>query len=185
MAGAFDTASPALSIRGYAKRIGVDESTVRDAIANGRLTESVAKSADGKTRIDPERADAEWAARTSPAASRRRPRPAAPESAPASAPSGEDHSTEYRRSLVLEKTVKTRLAMLRLEVEEGRFIPAEDVRREHFEIARQLRARLNELPDRLADELAAEKDAHRVREILARELRDFLSDEAMRLGNRS
>jgi hypothetical protein len=171
------------SIRGYAKRIGVDESSARAAIAAGRLRASISRDASGRIRVDPEQADIEWNANTSPAASRRRTVARAPVNAPPAATASED-GTDYRKSLVLEKTVKTRLAMLRLEVEESRYVPVEEVKRAHYEIARRLRARLLELPDRLSDELAGESSAHRVRAILDREFREFLTDEVLKLADR-
>lgn len=88
---------------------------------------------------------------------------------------------DYRRTLVVEKVVKTKLAQVRLDEQLGRLIDASDAGDAQFEIARLVRNQLQELPDRLAAELALESDAHRVREILAREVDDVLRKLATRL----
>jgi hypothetical protein len=147
---------------------------VQHAIADGRLSRSVERR-DGKApRIVVSVADIEWNENTSPAHAR-----AAP-------PLGNGHdrfggADDYRRSLVIKTVVRTKLDQLELERQQGRLIDAAEAVRSQSEIARLVRDHLFEFPDRLADELALESDAHRTREILTREITDLTRKLAARL----
>jgi hypothetical protein len=149
---------------------------VQRAIADGRLARSVTKEVGQPARIFASIADVEWNERTSPAHSR----------AAAAPPPSNGHdrfgaADDYRRSLVIEKVVRTKLAQVRLDEHQGRLIDAAEAGRVQFEIARLVRNQMFELPDRLADELALESDAHRVREILTREITDLMRKLSARL----
>ncbi len=188
---------PPISVRAYARRRGVSHTAVQRAIADGRLVRSVLRVGDGMAQILPTLADREWDRRTSPAFSRIgephatpprlpiAPRPVAPAAPiaprPDPRPDARGGPDDYRRTLVVEKVVKTRLAQVQLDEQLGRLIDATDAGDAQFEIARLVRNQIQELPDRLAGELALESDAHRVREILAREIDDVLRKLATRL----
>ncbi len=182
------TSESALSVSAYAQHRGVSHTAVQRAIADGRLSRSLVLAPGRPPQLLPSLADLEWEAHTSPAHARATesptqvtaasaPRIFPPPSAERRSPTADD----YRRSLVLEKVVKTKLAQVRLDEQQGRLIDAAEAGHAQFEIARLVRNQLHELPDRLADELALESDAHRVRSILARELDDVLRKLARRL----
>ena len=163
-----------ISVRAYARRREVTHTAVQRASADGRLVRAVEKRDGQPLRILASIADVEWNERTSPAHSR---------AAPATG-NGHDRfgaADDYRRSLVIEKVVRTKLAQVRLDEQQGRLIDAEEAGRAQFEIARLVRNQMFELPDRLADELALESDAHRVREILTREITDLMRKLSARL----
>ena len=150
-----------LSVRAYARRRGVSHTAVELAISTGRLERCLHRRAQLKwPLIDPEVADREWEANTHPGQAR----------SGGAAPVQDD----YRKTLVLERVVKTRLAQMRLDEEQGRLVDIAEVRRTFFDVARTLRNQLLELPERLADELALEHDAGRVRAIMVREIKDIL-----------
>jgi hypothetical protein len=163
-----------ISVRAYARRRGVSHTAVQRAIADGRLARSVAKGEGQPARILASIADVEWNERTSPAHSR-----AGPATRTSHQPLGA--ADDYRRSLVIEKVVRTKLAQVRLDEHQGRLIDAGEAGRVQFEIARLVRNQMFELPDRLAAELALESDAHRVREILTREITDLMRKLSARL----
>jgi hypothetical protein len=152
----------------------VTHTAVQRAIADGRLVRAVAQAGGQPPRILASIADVEWNERTSPAHSR-----AAPAAGFGRQPFGA--GDDYRRSLVIEKVVRTKLAQVRLDEHQGRLIDAAEAGRAQFEIARLVRNQMFELPDRLADELALESDAHRVREILVREITDLMRKLSARL----
>ena len=163
-----------LSVRAYARRRGVTHTAVQRAIADRRLVRSLVQQGGEAPQVLASIADVEWNERTSPAHSR-----AAPPTA-----SGHDRfgaPDDYRRSLVIEKVVRTKLAQVRLDEQQGRLIDAAEAGRVQFEIARLVRNQIFELPDRLADELALETDAHRVKEILTREVTDVMRKLSARL----
>lgn len=176
-----------LSVSAYARRRQVSHTAVQRAIADGRLARSLLLEPGRPPQLLPSLADLEWEAHTSPAHARGQEsfaevEPDSTRLFPATAsqrrgPTADD----YRRSLVLEKVVKTKLAQVRLDEQQGRLIDAAEAGQSQFEIARLVRNQLQELPDRLADELALERDAHRVRSILAREIDDVLRKLARRL----
>ena len=53
-----------LGIRAYARRRGINHSAVQKAISSGRLEKSLTKGKNGRVRIHPEKADAEWSHNT-------------------------------------------------------------------------------------------------------------------------
>lgn len=163
-----------ISVRAYARKRGVTHTAVQRAIADRRLARAVVQQPGQPPRILASVADVEWVERTSPAHSR----------AAKAVEAGRgplDAPDDYRRSLVIEKVVKTKLAQVRLDQEQGRLIDAAEATRAQFEIARVVRNQIFELPDRLADELALETDAHRARGILTREITDIMRKLAAEL----
>lgn len=77
-----------------------------------------------------------------------------------------------------EREVKARALKLELEVRQraGDLVQVEAVRREWFKAARAVRDSLLAIPDRVAADLAADDDPHRVRVALDVELREALED---------
>jgi len=71
------------------------------------------------------------------------------------------------------KTVKLELEVARIK---GELVPASDVKRTAYELARATSEAFMNLPARLADELAAEKDAFTVRTRLEDEIRNILEN---------
>jgi hypothetical protein len=165
-----------ISVSAFARARRLTHSAVRRAIDDGRLRDSVVQRDGMPPRILASLADIEWRERTSPAHTR-----AAAPPPPSFGPERLGAPDDYRRSLVIEKVVKTRLAQMLLDEKQGRLIDAAQAGDAQFEIARLVRNQMLELPDRLADELALETDAHRVREILMREVNDVLRKLALQL----
>jgi phage terminase Nu1 subunit (DNA packaging protein) len=77
--------------------------------------------------------------------------------------------TRIAKSIAEEKELKLR--QLR-----GELLPAEDVKKETFELARATRDAIENIPGRISAILAAEASEHRVRELLAAELRQALQE---------
>ena len=76
--------------------------------------------------------------------------------------------------------MKTQLAQMSLEERQGKLLEVDEVRKTLFEIIRTMRNQCLELPDRLADELANERNAGRVRAIMMREITEVLRKLASR-----
>ena len=77
--------------------------------------------------------------------------------------------------------IETEILETRLHQLEGELVPLQDLRKHNFEIARTLRDRILGIPERLGSLLAAERDANKVENLLAAELRAILTTLAAEL----
>lgn len=153
----------------YARRRGVDPTSVRDAIRAGRIT-----LIDGK--IDPDVADVQWA-RNSRARVRTGQEP--PQRNP-SAPAADDDLTaprlltyeEARRRRELAEAQKAELQLAELQ---GDLIRTADVRAAYAKRAAGLREALLQIPARLAAVVAAEADQAKCHDLLQAELHQVLA----------
>ncbi len=173
--------SKGLSIREYARHRrtaglrGGSPWGVQKALKAGRIH----TDADGK--IDPERADAEWAAATdasrgdgragptSPSPTVAQPHPAAPP--PASLPAG---APSYATSRAIREAYAARLAKITYEEKSKALVDAARVQAEAFRRARDARDAVLAVPGRLAAILAAETDTAVIEARLTDELRAAL-----------
>ena len=164
---------PVLSLRAYAKHRGVSLAAVQKAIRSGRI----ATTAEGK--LDSERADAEWSAKTRPGQrhTRQAPPPAAarePERAEAPVAGVFD----YSRARAVRENYLARLAKIEFEEKTAKLISRDEVQVAAFNKARTARDNLLNIPDRLAATVAAESDAGTVHQILTAEIRKALDELA-------
>lgn len=79
---------------------------------------------------------------------------------------------------VREQRAKTEMAELRVREMRGTVVSAEDVKKAAFETARSVRDALSAIPARIGALVAAESDPHKVKEILAQEIRQALEELA-------
>lgn len=142
----------------YARARGCDESAVRRAIRDGRIS-----VLDDGT-IDPDRADAEWAANTRGRAT------------PTRAPEGPVEVPDYAIARARREQAQAELAELKLAEERGALVRREAVRRMAFAVAREVRNRLLSTPQRLAPTLVGKSQLD-IQQAIAAELHDIL--EAM------
>jgi hypothetical protein len=164
-----------LSLRAFARRLGVSHTAVEKAIATGRLARSVVRDRHGKPRIaDPEVATREWVDNVT------KPAP------PTNAVGGFSSLAEAQRRLAVERARKLRIENLQ---KQGRLIDRSLASSQSFDCARTVRDAILGVPDRIAAELAAETDTGRVHRRLENELRvalaslaEVLSDETADLG---
>jgi hypothetical protein len=155
----------------YARRRGVDPTSVRDAVKGKRIT-----LIDGK--IDPVVADAQWQANTRQRVSindeigpLRTQAAAAP--APASAPPAGSfgYVPDYQESRARREAAEAELAELKLAEEQGDLIRTDAVRSSYSRRAAGLREAIMQIPARLSPVLAAESDPAKIHDHLQAELR--------------
>lgn len=153
-----------VSLRAFAKVLGVSHPAVRKAIAAGRLsTLVVGKNERGQPVIlNVEAARMEWEANAS--------RPTKPAGAP-KASTAASSLASVQRDIGLERKEKLRFEN---DLRRGRYVLLEDAKREAFEAERIIREGVLNIATRLAPELAAETDPHRVYALLDKELRAAL-----------
>ena len=128
---------------------------VQKAIRDGRI----ATNANGS--VDPERADEEWARNTSEAKRR------------------EPGGASYQEARAIREALNARLTRLDYEERLQTLVPAEEVKREAFEMGRNFRDRMLAIPARIAASLAAETDVKNVERRLAQEIRRALEELAL------
>jgi len=170
---------PVLSLRAYAKHRGVVMSAVQKAIQSGRIT----TTPDGK--IDSDRADAEWKAKTRQQ-QQRRPAGARVPARTSVASVVESERTEtagaggldYFRARAVREGYLARLAKIEFEEKTAKLISRDEVQVAAFTNGRMARDNLLNIPDRLAATLAAETDADKVHLILTGEIRKALDELA-------
>jgi pyruvate/2-oxoglutarate dehydrogenase complex dihydrolipoamide acyltransferase (E2) component len=157
---------PLLSLRAYAKHRGVSLAAVQKAIQSGRIT----PNADG--RIDSERADAEWGAKTRPGQRGAREAPVVRQE-PVEPPAA---GLDYFRARAIRESYLARLAKIEFEEKTAKLVSRDEVQVAAFTKARTIRDNLLNIPDRLAATLAAETDADRVHQLLSAEIRQALEE---------
>ena len=186
-----------LSQRAYARRRGVSHTAVAKAVRSGRLKGALVEIAGGHLALNPELADAAWNANTDPSAQReRRAGGSSPESLPLvrqqplfadagpPTPGGgngaqdSERRRDYLRASAARVTYQAQLAKLTYERESGKLVLGDAVRAHAFRVARAVRDRMLQLPDRLCAQLAAETDAARARALLRAEIESACAELA-------
>ena len=158
-----------VSIREYARQTGVQHTTILKRVSSGKLT-----LVDGK--VDPDRANAEWALKRDDSQIRKPAAAAAftpPEPVARTGPS-------YADLLRAEKAIKIRQAEMSLRYREGALVDRAAVQRAVFERGRSERDALLNLPNRISANLAAKLgcDERILRTELEREIREHLTGRA-------
>ena len=149
-----------ISIRAYAQHRGVSHEAVRKAIAAGRIQQEV----DGS--IDPDKADAAWASNTQ---------------VRNDTEGGEVRAgvPSLQSSRAIREAYAARLAKLDYEERTGKLVNKAEVDVKTFNLARQLRDRLQLIPRKLAPLLVAavvkQPDVREVEAMLDAELREALT----------
>ena len=181
-----------LSIRAYAQHRGVSHTAVAKAIKAGRIS----VEPDGK--IDSAKADAQWARNTLPSqnlntgALKPVPKVATP---PVSTPvSTAPVSTrevqapletraaapDYQTSRAIREAYAARLAKLEFEERTGKLLNADEVKVKHFNLARLLRDRIQQIPRKLAPQIVAavvaQPDQRVVEDLLMEAIREALEE---------
>ena len=181
-----------LSIRAYAQHRGVSHTAVAKAIKAGRIS----KEPDGT--IDPAKADAQWARNTlpsqnlNPGASRSAPKVATPPvSTPVSTapvanrelqPPLETRAAapDYQTSRAIREAYAARLAKLEFEERTGKLLNADEVKVKHFNLARLLRDRIQQIPRKVAPQIVAavvaQPDQRVVEDLLMEAIREALEE---------
>lgn len=180
--------SMSMSLRAYARHRGVALSAVQKAIATGRIH----PEPDGG--IDPAKADAQWdrhtrtAQPTTPRVTTARPpsvtqhasQPAAPPPQPQA--SDDARGVDYHKARAVRETYSARLAKLEFEERTGKLISKDEVDIKYFQLARQLRDRMQQIPRKVAPEIVAlvvaDPDVRGVTDILDVAIREALEDLA-------
>lgn len=172
-----------MSLRAYARHRGVALSAVQKAIATGRIH----PEPDGS--IDPAKADAQWdrhtrtAQPTTPRVTTARPPPVSQPAAPSPPQTSDDaRGVDYHKARAVRETYSARLAKLEFEERTGKLISKDEVDIKYFQLARQLRDRMQQIPRKVAPEIVAlvvaDPDVRGVTDILDVAIREALEDLA-------
>lgn len=143
-----------LSRREYAAHRGVALSAVQKAIEAGRITLT-----DGK--IDPEKADKEWAENTNPAYNTPR--------------ADDNFSTPYQKSRMMKTTYDAMLKKLEYEEKAGKLVSRAQVESDIFAASRASRDHLLMIPKRVAPRIIGLKNISDIEYILSQEITSSLT----------
>ncbi len=126
-----------MSLREYARHRKVSLSAVQKALISERI--SFVIDSEGRKRIDHLVADREWTAHTNPAMVR-------------------DKDQPVSEARTMREFYEAKLAKLEYEKRIGKLIDSGKVRQNAFALARRLRDRLLNIPDRISAELVGISD---------------------------
>lgn len=152
----------------FARRLGVEQSTVTRAIQSGRLRDSLFRQPNGRFLIEPELGATEFQANKLRGSTQARDRERM-----------EEDGTDNASIAVFEKErlrYQAGLARLKFEEMAATLLDAKRVHRAQFEIARTIRDGIMAVPDRVSAELAGITDAFEINQILTREIRQVLEN---------
>ena len=151
-----------ISMRAYAQQRGVSHEAVRKAIASGRIH----PEPDGS--IDPIKADAQWDRHT--------------RTVPPPQTSDDTRGVDYYKARAVSETYAARLAKLEFEERSEKLVSKADTDTLFFTLARQLRDRLQQIPNKVAPEIVAlvvaKPDVRGVADLLEASIREALSELA-------
>ena len=165
----------------FARERGVSPAAVTHAIRSGRIAGAVVTQ-NGREMIDPELATKLWESNTLQQPPPTAPRPAAPQPGPAARVSDddlaafirglpEDQIPDLNESRARREHYQAEKARLEALQGRGELVPAADVKRQAFELARAVRDELGGIPDRVASMIAACSDVRQVHRMLSEEIR--------------
>jgi len=176
-----------LSIRAYAQHRGVSHTAVAKAIKAGRIS----KEPDGT--IDPAKADTQWERNTLPSQSLDTGAIKLTQKVATPAVSTQVSSREvqasletrtaapdYQTSRAIREAYAARLAKLEFEERTGKLLNADEVKVKHFNLARLLRDRIQQIPRKLAPQIVAavvvQPDQRLVEDLLMEAIREALEE---------
>ena len=140
------------SIRGLAEVLGINESSIRRAEQNGRIT--LERDANGK--IDVDNARQQWEAVSK--------LPGGPE------PPSPGTGISYQKSRANKELFEALLKKLEYEERSGKLVEISKMEMDAFTAARAARDKLLLIPDRVAPTLVGITDIHEIKEVLRKEI---------------
>jgi DNA-binding transcriptional MocR family regulator len=171
-----------ISIREFARRLNVSDTTIHKAIRAERIVKGYTEGA-GRKSIDYEIAKREYNSTASPTRENRKPRPEAnSEAAQAVIPFGEDDPASLNAERLRKIKAEADLKELELKERTGALTSREEVYRELFAIGKELRVALVAIPDRVIDDLMASANRNEAHGILLRAISAVLEQASDRVG---
>ena len=154
-----------VSIREYARMRGVSHTAVANAVKGGRI------SAEPDGSIDPEKANVQWEQNS-------RPRVDNGGDTVDVSPAAKSGAPDYKVSRAIREAYAARLAKQEFEEKSGKLVNLDEVKIATFNMARQARDRLLQIPRKLAPAVIAEwtanADPRGVEDLIEAAVRDAL-----------
>lgn len=85
---------------------------------------------------------------------------------------------DYQQARMLSTLYEAKLKKLDYDKKTGKLVDADAVKKEHFRLARMVRDRILNIPNRVSDQLAALTDSHEIHMFLTKEMTEALQDLA-------
>lgn len=83
---------------------------------------------------------------------------------------------DYQQARMLSTLYEAKLKKLDYEKKAGKLVDADQVKKEQFKLARMVRDRILNIPNRISDQLSALTDSHAIHLFLTKEITDALQD---------
>ena len=162
-----------IKIPEYARMVDLSSQYVRRIIAKGIITKKAIKKKGKRVLVDPVQANIDREKNHAPENRKPKLKPTVEEKETVSKQAG-TRTMDYNEARRLNEQYKAGLKKLDYDQKSGRLIPADEVEREYFDIARTVRDSLMNIPGRINAILAAEIDEVKVNEILTQEITQAL-----------
>lgn len=164
-----------VTLRGLAKFLGVQPSTIHAAVAAGRIR---APNADGKYNRD--NAAKQWKENTDQAKQNRKPRSTPGPKSKFASQESEGRGGSFQAARAVRETYAAKLTHLKYQTQAKEVVAVSEVKDQWFKIARTTRDTLLSIPDRLSAIIAsipdgADRDA-KINAILRKEIRSILME---------
>jgi len=163
-----------LSIREFAKRVGVSDVAVGKAIRSGKIVNGIDYSNPKRPKIDPEIALKEWGKHVNPNYNREQTEKIQQHAEASSAPAdvaGGRSIAEIKRQ---QAEVKLRISALELKEKQGQLVDKDKVYKALFAAGQEVRTALQSIPDRVIDDLLAAQTRNESHQILFNAIADTL-----------
>jgi hypothetical protein len=163
-----------LSIREFARRIGVSDVAVGKAIRSGKIVKGVDYTNPKRPKIDPDVALKEWGKHVNPNYSRQQTEKLHEHSdaspAPTDSPGGRSLA-EIKRQ---HEEVKLRMSALELKEKQGQLVDKQKVYKGLFAAGQEVRTALQAIPDRVIDDVLAAQTRNEAHQLLFNAIADTL-----------
>jgi DNA-binding transcriptional MocR family regulator len=176
--------SEKISIREFARRLNVSDTTIHKAIKAERIVKGYTEGA-GRKSIDYEIAKREYNSTASPTRENRKPPRSAESSgitAQAVIPFDEGDPASMNAERLRKIKAEADLKELELKEKTGALTSRDEVYRELFAIGKELRVALVAIPDRVIDDLMASANRNEAHGILLRAISTVLEQASDRVG---
>ena len=151
----------------FAKVTGVSRQAVYKAIKDGRLDDALVDNGGKRMAMNLDKASKIWTATMAP-------RQLDPVRVAEVISTPEEDVPDFYTSRARKEHYNAELARISTEQQLQDLVPAAQVRKESFAMARAVRESLANLADRLSNELAGESDPSRIHQLLVQEHRQCL-----------
>ena len=163
-----------LSFTAYGKRIGVSQQRVSKYVKTGQISDRALSVVGKRKMINPEIADADLAQSIDPSQKRKAAISQSDKCETIVTAGLNPNSPDFQTARALNEHYKAALKKLEFEKQDGLLLDAKQVEKEAFDLARQVRDAILNIPNRIADQIVVLNDRSEIIKVLTNELTNAL-----------